>query len=104
MVSQSGSPACASRSAAASARRYAARSTRSRDVSYSSAYSSAINVPTCNGLFHPGRRPRVLILLVQHRDEQAEEARLFLRVVRLPHPQLEIGHAIGVELTDRARS
>ncbi len=46
-------------------------------------------------------RPRVVILLVQHRDEQREEPHALLRVVSLPHRQLEVGHPRRVELAHR---
>src|SRR5262249_42418969 len=49
------------------------------------------------------RGPRVVVLLAQHRGQQAEEADVLLRVVRLPHAQLEIGQARRVELTERPR-
>ena len=49
------------------------------------------------------RLPRVVVLLAQHDDEQAEEAEFFFGVVGLPHADLELGQAIGIERAQRAR-
>ncbi len=45
-----------------------------------------------------------MILLVEQRDEEREQARALLGVVGLPHPDLEIREARRVELAHRARA